>query len=273
MTGPDADVGPNTCAWLTVLTPMALFVYVWGEPLAEASTLWLGLTTLCFGSTIFWFLVTSFTDPGIIPRNPDPLAHTQPTPKLFRQRTDEDGVSFTDTWCTTCLIYRPPRASHCPDCDNCVRDFDHHCPFTRNCIGARNYPFFINFLVSVSLSLGVLLFGCLGLSGGMTRFHAATREEASLANLITLLLVLFAVLLSLIMWGFTGYHISLVLSGLTTKEHLKGRKNGATRLNICQRCRITPSEVHPRRLVPAAQRPKAATGRTGKVPIISHEQL
>ena len=26
-------------------------------------------------------------------------------------------------------------------------------------------------------------------------------------------------------------------------------------------------------LVPAAQRPKVATGRTGKVPIISHEQL
>ena len=39
MTGPDEDVGPNTCAWLTVLSPMALFFYVWGERLAETSSI------------------------------------------------------------------------------------------------------------------------------------------------------------------------------------------------------------------------------------------
>ena len=266
------DVGPNTCAWLTVLTPMALFFYLWGEKLAE-SYLLLGLTTLTFGSTIVWFLATSFTDPGILPRNPDPLAHLQPTPKLFRQRTDEDGVSYNDTWCTTCLIYRPPRASHCPDCDNCVRDFDHHCPFTRNCIGARNYPFFLSFLVSVSASLAVLLFGCLMMSGGISPPVPVARSHVvDVAGLVNFVLVLFAVVLSLVMWGFTGYHVSLVLSGLTTKEHFKGRKHGAKRMLICQRvecCRVAPSEVHPRRLVFANQWAPVGRG----VPIISHEQL
>ena len=90
----------------------------------------------CFSSTIFWFLVTTFSDPGILPRNTE--APGRPAPPLYRERIDDEGAIVTDTWCHTCRIYRPPRASHCSDCDNCVRDFDHHCPFTRNCIGTRN---------------------------------------------------------------------------------------------------------------------------------------
>ena len=86
----------------------------------------------CFASAIFWFVVTSFTDPGIIPRGPRP----EKPPPGTRQVIDPlSGAVHYETWCTTCNIYRPPRASHCSDCDNCVRDFDHHCPFTRNCIG------------------------------------------------------------------------------------------------------------------------------------------
>ena len=35
MTGPNEDSGPNTCAWLTMVTPMGLFFYTWGEVLAR----------------------------------------------------------------------------------------------------------------------------------------------------------------------------------------------------------------------------------------------
>ena len=249
-----------------------LTIYTWGDALAETSLMLHGVTVFSFGSTIFWLLVTSFTEPGILARNPDPQAHLQPAPPQYRHRTDEDGIVRTDTWCTTCHIYRPPRASHCPDCNNCVRDFDHHCPFTRNCIGARNYPFFLLFLISVSLSLAVLLINCMLLSGGLNGSYSRTRlYDGHLAGTINLMLIVFSIALSLLMWGFTGYHVSLVCSGQTTKESIKGRRHGATRMTLCERmgcCSIRPSELYPRRLVAAPTLPK-----TRKETTISYDQL
>eukprot|EP01016_Furgasonia_blochmanni_P029714 TRINITY_DN3113_c0_g1_i3.p1 TRINITY_DN3113_c0_g1~~TRINITY_DN3113_c0_g1_i3.p1 ORF type:complete len:410 (-),score=47.64 TRINITY_DN3113_c0_g1_i3:382-1482(-) len=55
---------------------------------------------------------------------------------------------YKERYCTTCKIMRPPRASHCDYCDNCVMNFDHHCYFVGNCVGRRNHKYFFGFLLS-----------------------------------------------------------------------------------------------------------------------------
>ncbi|XP_073528512.1 palmitoyltransferase ZDHHC14 isoform X3 [Phyllobates terribilis] len=79
-------------------------------------------------------LRTSFSDPGVLPRaTPDEAADLErqidvangSTSGGYRPppRTKEvviNGQTVKLKYCFTCKIFRPPRASHCSLCDNCV---------------------------------------------------------------------------------------------------------------------------------------------------------
>mmetsp|Transcript_10758 Transcript_10758/g.23660 ORF Transcript_10758/g.23660 Transcript_10758/m.23660 type:complete len:98 (+) Transcript_10758:405-698(+) len=43
-------------------------------------------------------------------------------------------------------MFRPERAHHCSACEKCTLRFDHHCPWTGNCIGHENHKYFLLFL-------------------------------------------------------------------------------------------------------------------------------
>ncbi|KAF0039788.1 hypothetical protein F2P81_008023 [Scophthalmus maximus] len=58
-----------------------------------------------------------------------------------------EGVGQGWRYCYTCETHTPPRCSHCYDCKVCVLRRDHHCVFFGQCVGFRNYRFFLSCLL------------------------------------------------------------------------------------------------------------------------------
>ncbi|KAG6538095.1 hypothetical protein ZIOFF_003198 [Zingiber officinale] len=110
------------------------------------------LTLLITVSDLFFLFMTSSKDPGIVQRSTWPPEEDEAfnaptasmewisgrTPHLKLPRTKDvivNGFAVKVKYCETCMLYRPPRASHCSVCNNCVKKFDHHCPWVGQCIG------------------------------------------------------------------------------------------------------------------------------------------
>ena len=145
-----------------------LFIYFIGD--FYSKYIYIFLNILFFLSQ-FFMLLSFLIEPGIIPRNnPDfIIKENDSNEKQNEEKNNEienkennneikkENIDiltpriFTERICKTCKIIRPPGASHCRICDNCVLDFDHHCIFVSNCIGKRNHKTFFLFLIFGSI--------------------------------------------------------------------------------------------------------------------------
>lgn len=220
---------------------------------------------------------TSFSDPGIIPRaSQDEAAYIEKQIEVpnslnsptYRPppRTKEvfvKGQTVKLKYCFTCKIFRPPRASHCSLCDNCVDRFDHHCPWVGNCVGKRNYRFFYMFIVSLAF-LAVFIFSCT-----TTHIVLLFKDEDQFLDIVkkTPFSVIIAIICFCSVWsviGLAGFHTYLTTSDQTTNEDIKGSftsKGGQQTINpysqgnICLNCfhilcgPITPSLIDRRGIV------------------------
>lgn len=213
-----------------------------------------------FAAVLFLFVMamllrTSFSDPGVLPRAlPDeatfiemeieaangnvPPGQRAP-PRIRNVQINNQIVKLK--YCYTCKIFRPPRASHCSICDNCVDRFDHHCPWVGNCVGKRNYRYFYLFTLSLSL-LTIYIFT-------FDIVHVAMRSVVSgflntlkdTPGTVIELLVCFFTLWSVV--GLTGFHTYLISLNQTTNEDIKGSWSGKNRVqnpyshkNIIKNC-------------------------------------
>ena len=102
------------------------------------------VTTILYLVQIISTIIGGFSDPGIIARQREDYFYGPSRPSF---RYVINGHLFQINYCYTCSLFKPPRASHCSICDNCVLRFDHHCIWLGTCIGKRNYRYFY-FLIS-----------------------------------------------------------------------------------------------------------------------------
>lgn len=193
-------------------------------------------------------LRTALSDPGILPRAapaeaalaPDPGAAGRPPPRAREVLVRGRAVKLK--YCFTCKLFRPPRASHCSLCDNCVERFDHHCPWVGNCVGRRNYRSFYTFVVSLAF-LCVWVLACalarLALEARAGGLAAALRAQPGSALAAA---VCFLAVWSLL--GLAGFHTYLAAAERTTNEDIKGsfggrrgeRANPYSRGGACANC-------------------------------------
>ncbi|KAM7133458.1 palmitoyltransferase ZDHHC19 [Molossus nigricans] len=115
----------------------------------------LTITGPLFVLTFLSLISLNFSDPGILHQGSNEQGPMTVHMVWVNHR------AFRLQWCQKCCFHRPPRTYHCPLCNICVEDFDHHCKWVNNCIGHRNFRFFMLLVLSLCLYSGAVLVTCL----------------------------------------------------------------------------------------------------------------
>lgn len=250
--GPDA--GSLIATFLLIVVPFVIFCSLVARKLLHrfssdnAGYAILVVTIIYTIWVLVLLLLTSARDPGIVPRSshpPEEELHFEssasvdgsgrPTQSLQLPRTKEvfvNGLPVKVKYCDTCMLYRPPRCSHCSICDNCVERFDHHCPWVGQCIGKRNYRYFFLF-VSSSTLLCIFIFSMSALYMKFLVDDHGTVWKAMKESPASVILMVFCFISLWFVGGLTGFHLYLMGKNQTTYENLRYRADA--RRNVYDR--------------------------------------
>ncbi|XP_022738243.1 probable protein S-acyltransferase 7 isoform X2 [Durio zibethinus] len=213
-----------------IAAPVAVFCVFVARKLMDDFPHHLGISIM----DIILLLLTSGRDPGIIPRSshpPEPegyegITEVRPgqTPPLRFPRTKDvviNGISVKIKYCDTCMLYRPPRCSHCSICKNCVDRFDHHCPWVGQCIGLRNYRFFFMFVFFTTLLCLYVHGFCWVYIRRIMDGEETTIWKAMIKTPASIVLVIYTFISVWFVGGLTVFHLYLISTNQSTYENFR----------------------------------------------------
>ncbi|CAI9113141.1 OLC1v1013687C1 [Oldenlandia corymbosa var. corymbosa] len=222
-----------------IIAPVAVFCVFVAQKLMDAFPGHWGLSILLIVVVftvydVVLLLLTSGRDPGIVPRNKHP-----PEPEGYEGSMDSgqstqlrlprvkdivvNGITVKVKYCDTCMLYRPPRCSHCSICNNCVEKFDHHCPWVGQCIGLRNYRFFFMFVFSSTLlCLYVHGFCWVYIRKIMASEHT-TIWKAMSKTPASIVLIVYTFVSVWFVGGLSVFHLYLIGTNQSTYENFRYR--------------------------------------------------
>jgi len=140
---PFLTLGPHWPLFLTtfvVFAVVAFLILVYVNP--EAPGIAYYITYIVLFGHLAAYAATALLNPGIAGQD---VAYTQ----VDSEEGPVEGGPNAERmrrglYCQKCGVKRAPKTYHCVDCDLCIEDYDHHCPWTGKCIGGGNIiPFYV----------------------------------------------------------------------------------------------------------------------------------
>ncbi|GAQ82065.1 S-acyltransferase [Klebsormidium nitens] len=214
------------------------------------------LVILAFHVLLFMLLwsyfAVVFTDPGGVPSGwrPPPqeqdeeLGETAPFSGAVPSQGAPDSAAGDPPggavggrrprYCRKCMAFKPARCHHCSVCQRCILRMDHHCVWVVNCVGAKNYKFFLLFLLYTFLEC--TLTAAALLPHFIFFFQDEDQQAQSASNLATVFLAFVLNLaFALSVLGFLVMHTSMVLSNTTTIEAFEKKVGSRWRFDVGKR--------------------------------------
>lgn len=118
------------------------------------------------------------------------------------------------------LRSKPDRWHHCSIWNTWILMMDHHCPWLNNCIGFNNYKYFFNTIFYCSISS--IMVSC---TYWEVWGHLIDDRETNIFVLYLCSVTYFlAFIFTIVLFGFTLFHIRLMLTNYTTLEYWEKRR-------------------------------------------------
>lgn len=143
-----------------------------------------------------------------------------PPPPLYFELFIQRFPGQTPRVCSKCHGTKPASAHHCSICGECVLKMDHHCPWVANCVGLKNYKFFVLFLFYAVVGCGLYLY--VGIPVLFAVMENSSLTGVSAPPFASAMCAIFTGAFGVTLLFFLAFHLTLVVTGRSTIEVRSG---------------------------------------------------